>query len=210
MKTILCFGDSNTHGYNPQKSNQRYGKDIRWTGLLANLLDTQSIIEEGLNGRTTGFEDSIEPYRNGSQQLIPCLMSHSPIDLLIIMLGTNDTKERYHVSAEEIIYSFEELLQKALSYVHWNQQKTEILLVAPVPLQIRENHCEFSSHSVEKSIQLPHLIKELAKQYQVHFFDAATTISSLGSDGIHFSSKNHHDFAHALSQEIKQLLNIEF
>ena len=95
MKNILCFGDSNTWGYVPGTGN-RYPKQIRWTGLLQNLLgDSFFIIEEGLNGRTTVLDDPTRIAKNGMTYLRPCLDSQAPIDLVVMMLGTNDCKHRF-------------------------------------------------------------------------------------------------------------------
>ena len=94
MKEILCFGDSNTHGYMPGIGT-RYPADIRWSGRLGTLLgDGYHVVEEGMDGRTTAFEDEIQPYRSALGYIDPCLKSHAPLDLVIIMLGTNDTKTR--------------------------------------------------------------------------------------------------------------------
>ena len=93
MKHILCYGDSNTHGYIP--GGGRYDDDTRYTGILAKLLGSDyRIIEEGLNSRTSSFDDPFEPYKNGMDCLIPCLDSHKPLDLTILMLGSNDMKSR--------------------------------------------------------------------------------------------------------------------
>ena len=91
MKRILCFGDSNTYGYRPD-TGERYPEDIRWTGILKNRLRERGIeiIEEGLVGRTTVFEDSLRMGRRGIDYLVPLLESHAPIDKLVLMLGTND------------------------------------------------------------------------------------------------------------------------
>ena len=117
-KHIVCFGDSNTHGYCgdaadfdgvPQPGGtMRYSEASRWPMLLQKALGEEYlIIEEGLNGRTTVFED---PYRcgwTGASYIQPCLMSHKPVDLLILMLGTNDTKEWYGATAERICAGME-------------------------------------------------------------------------------------------------------
>lgn len=93
MTTILCYGDSNTYGYNPV-NGLRYPKDVRWTGVLQKLLGEQyAVIEEGCNGRTTVFEDIAEPWKAGLGYLKPCLNTHKPIDFVIMMLGSNDLKE---------------------------------------------------------------------------------------------------------------------
>jgi len=103
MKTILCYGDSNTWGYNPATGG-RFSRDKRWTRVLVQeLVDGYYVIEEGLNGRTTALSDPIEgPHKNGKEYLVPCLESHQPLDLVTIMLGTNDLKKRFSLSAFDI------------------------------------------------------------------------------------------------------------
>lgn len=102
MKTVLCYGDSNTYGYDPS-DGFRYPESVRWTCRLQKLLgDDYRIIEEGCNGRTTVFDDPIESWKNGRDYLKPCLNSHKPIDIVILMLGSNDLKETFHASAKQI------------------------------------------------------------------------------------------------------------
>ena len=110
MTTILCYGDSNTYGYNPV-NGLRYPKDVRWTGVLQKLLGEQyAVIEEGCNGRTTVFEDIAEPWKAGLGYLKPCLNTHKPIDFVIMMLGSNDLKRMFHASAKEIADGAEQLV----------------------------------------------------------------------------------------------------
>ena len=99
MWEILCYGDSNTWGYNPS-TKERYDRYERWTGILQFTLgDEYHVIEEGLNGRTTVWDEPIEgEYKNGKTYLVSCLESHKPLDLVIIMLGTNDLKKRFSVT----------------------------------------------------------------------------------------------------------------
>lgn len=103
MKTILCYGDSNTWGYSPA-TQDRYGRDERWTGVLRNEIgEGYLVIEKGLGGRTTVWDDPVEGrHKNGETYLLPCLESHQPIDLVIILLGTNDLKRRFCVGAFDI------------------------------------------------------------------------------------------------------------
>jgi lysophospholipase L1-like esterase len=100
--SVLCFGDSNTWGQKPDKSG-RYGVDVRWTGRLQKQLGEQySVIEEGLGSRTTDLEYGKKPGRNGKTYLQPCLESHNPLDLVVLMLGTNDLKIEFHRSAQDV------------------------------------------------------------------------------------------------------------
>ena len=112
---IVCFGDSNTHGYRASDDG-RYDEQERWTCLLQKQLgDGYLIIEEGLSGRTTCFSDPIHEGLSGLDYIYPCLMSHEPVDLLVIMLGTNDTKERFGASAACIALGLKRLIAKAAS-----------------------------------------------------------------------------------------------
>ena len=115
-KRILCIGDSNTWGYIPG-SGERYEKNVRWAGKLAQILgENYEVIEEGMNGRTTAFTDKIEPGTSALDYLYPCLISQFPLDYIIVMLGTNDTKTRYGVNIVEIGYGLDEVLP--VSYTH--------------------------------------------------------------------------------------------
>lgn len=101
MKSILCYGDSNTYGLMPD-SPDRYPRDVRWTGILQKKLgEDYYVIEEGLSGRTTLWDDPIEEHKNGKKYLLPCLDSHKPVDLVILMLGTNDLKTRFSLTPFE-------------------------------------------------------------------------------------------------------------
>jgi len=132
MKTIVCYGDSNTWGFNPA-AQDRFALEERWTGVLALELGTgYRVIEEGLNGRTTIWDDPIEEGRNGKTYLLPCLWSHQPIDLVTIMLGTNDLKERFAVSAYNIAAGAGVLVNLALKNgAGPNGGASQVLLLAP-------------------------------------------------------------------------------
>lgn len=92
MRHILCYGDSNTWGYTPG-TGERHAPDVRWTGVLRRLLgEGWEVLEEGMNGRTTVFDNPMSQGRNGSAYLLTCLETHKPLDLVILMLGTNDLR----------------------------------------------------------------------------------------------------------------------
>jgi lysophospholipase L1-like esterase len=111
LKRSLCYGDSNTWGFIPA-IGERYPYNIRWTGVLQSLLGPDfEVIEEGLNSRTTNIEDPNNIGRNGKKYLIPCLDSQFPLDVIILMLGTNDLKVRLNRSMQEIEAGVEELVQ---------------------------------------------------------------------------------------------------
>jgi lysophospholipase L1-like esterase len=113
MAVIVAFGDSNTWGYDPATAT-RFAPQVRWTGVMQRELGPDhSVIEEGLNGRTTVFDDPIEPDRRGADYLPPCLRSHAPLDLLIIALGCNDMKMRFSASPGDIADGAERLIEIA-------------------------------------------------------------------------------------------------
>ena len=142
-KHILCLGDSNTHGYCADPSDCadggiRFNESERWTRLLQNKLgDEYLVIEEGLSGRTTVFSDPLYEGLAAIDYITPCLKSHEMIDLLIIMLGTNDTKDRFYASAACIGIGMARLVKKAQSCECWGGKKPNILVVAP-PLSIKK------------------------------------------------------------------------
>lgn len=207
VKTVLCFGDSNTYGYVPGSGGERYGADVRWPRRLGALLgEAYEVVEEGLNGRTTAFDDRIEPYRCGLDAILPCIMSHAPVHLLIVMLGTNDTKDRYHVRAEEIGYGLEELVMKVAGYHQFRAQKPKMLLVAPVPLGDMSEGIEFSEASRQKSLRLSAVYAGVAQQFGCAFLDAGAVVPQLGCDNTHFTPEGHRLLAQALAPEVRRLL----
>ena len=122
MKNILFFGDSNTYGYKPDKSG-RYDYDVRWTGRIANLLGNEyNIIEEGLCGRTTIFPDAVRDARKGIDLIGVVVESHKPVDVIAIMLGTNDCKTEFHADAKTIAKEWRRL-QERLTRQQENMQR---------------------------------------------------------------------------------------
>lgn len=144
----------------------------RWPCRMAQLLgEGYEVVAEGLSGRTTVFSDYIEPYRAGIEQIVPIVQSHAP-DALVVMLGTNDTKTRYHVCAQEIGYGMEELLLRLRTACPFSPAP-KVVLVSPAPLRCKEG-IEFSPSSVEKS-------KELAPIYAGIAGASAAAISMQGN-----------------------------
>lgn len=191
----------------PGRPGERYDSKTRWPKRLGALLGEEyEVVEEGLNGRTTAFGDNIEPYRCGLDHILPCLLSHAPVDLLIVMLGVNDTKDRYHVRAEEIGYGLEELIMKAAGYYHFQERTPKILVVAPVPLGDMGDGIEFSELSRQKSRLLPGIFADTAGRFGCAFFDAGSVIHELGCDNIHFTPEDHRLLAQALEPLVRELI----
>ena len=134
-RTIVAFGDSNTHGY-CSETGGRFSEEERWPCLLEKYLGEEyRVMEEGLSGRTTVFEDPLFEGLSGLSYIFPCLMTHEPVDLLIIMLGTNDTKARFSCNGENISKGLERLVNKALSIKDAWRNGPRILIVAPAPIE---------------------------------------------------------------------------
>lgn len=202
--TLLCFGDSNTWGYHPDDKS-RYSRDCRYTGILQKRLGEQFlVIEEGLCGRTSGFTDGIKPYTNAMDYIIPCLLSHSPLDCVIVMLGTNELKTRFDSTPEEIAHSIQTLLKKIKQTLTATLQKpTKILLIAPASVDERIIvDPEFDISAVARSKKLPFLLDELAKKEHVEFLNADESNLLLGEDGCHLTEQAHQKLADAIYERI--------
>lgn len=203
MKHILCFGDSNTYGCIPYGG--RYDDNTRWTRLLANLLGSEYlVIEEGLNSRTSSFDDPFEPYRNAMDYIIPCLETHAPIDLTILMLGSNDMKEFFSPSVEKIADSLRHLTQLILEV-----SQAPVLLVSPIHLgdQMPDSPCApiFPPSSVEISHQLGTALKQVADELGVCFLNAADYAEPDPVDCVHLTPEGHQSLANAFYHKIIEL-----
>jgi lysophospholipase L1-like esterase len=207
MKTILCYGDSNTHGFNPE-NGERYPIDVRWTGRLQALLGPEyHVIEEGCNGRTTVFEDPQEGWKNGMSYLRPCLNSHKPIDLVILMLGSNDLKDVFHASAEEIAEGAAALVDVIREFTEEKQGfAPQILLMAPP--EIGEGitsspfRDRFREDAITRSREFPKYYKKVAEEHQCLFLNTAEYIRPSEVDSLHLSPESHAK----LAEEVYRIL----
>jgi lysophospholipase L1-like esterase len=202
-KVILCFGDSNTWGYNPE-NGERFGPEIRWTGILQAELGTgYSIVEEGLNARTTVFTDPVEGTRidrNGRNHLAVLLESHRPIDLVIVMLGLNDLKQRFAASAFDIAQGAGELVQIIqCSQSGQQNQAPDVLLIAPAPVKTLNVLAELFEGAIEKSRKLGQHYAWISQRKGCHFINAAEIVEYDPTDGIHLGVAGHATFGHHLA-----------
>lgn len=207
MKRILCFGDSNTYGYIPNGSG-RYGEEVRWTGLLQKQLASEAIvIEEGLCGRTTVFQDALRHGRRGVDILPVVLESHAPLDLVIVMLGTNDCKAVYGASAEVIGKGVEQLIGqiKALA------PQAKILVISPIRLGDdvwkSEYDPEFNKESVEVSKKLPTVYAKVAQKNGCMFLAASDFANPSPADQEHLDAEGHRALAKAIYSVIANTYN---
>jgi lysophospholipase L1-like esterase len=213
VKTIVCFGDSNTHGY-ISKGYGRFTEKERWTCLLQEYLgDGYAIKEEGLSGRTTVFEDPIEEGLNALPYMYPCLMSHEPVDLLIIMLGSNDVKQRYAASPQNIAGGMERLIKKAKNTKEaFRDGKPNILLMVPPAMEegygtIYVNG-EDGALCIQKSRALAALYEGVAKRQECHFLDAGAVegVTMNKIDFMHISLDGHKKLAEKLAELIPTIV----
>lgn len=214
-KRILCFGDSLTWGWVPVADGmptERFPRHRRWTGVLADQLgDGHVVIEEGLSARTTNIDDPTDPRLNGAAYLPSCLASHLPLDLVILMLGTNDTKANFNRTPLDIALGMSLLVTQVLTSaggVGTAYPAPQVLVMAP-PALAPTPHPWFQlifGGSQEKTAQLAQVYSAMASFVKVPFFDAGSVISTDGVDGVHFTEQNNHDLGVALSEQVRGLL----
>ena len=208
MKHILCYGDSNTWGFNPA-NGERFDRNTRWAGVLRNTLGSDyDIAEEGLNGRTTVFDDPTDDFRNGRAQLMPCLLSHRPLDLVIILLGTNDLKSRFGATPFDIAQGVATLARMVFqSQTGPGGRSPQVLLLAPPPVARFNNHYGPMFKGAEpKSRQLGEHYARVAQELGCEFLDTQRTITSSNLDGIHLEAGEHAKLGQAVAEKVRSIL----
>lgn len=211
MKRIVCFGDSNTWGYNA-KTMDRFPENTRWTSLLGKLLGSEyQIIEEGLCGRTSVADDPLFEGLNGYTYIHPCLMSHSPLELVIIMLGTNDTKERFNLTSYNIAQGIARLALKAKSTpVGEGGKPPKILVIAPPPIEKEYYHTEVGRSMGKgcdiKSERMSEYLLELLEFQKIEFLDTKGIIPMNNIDYMHLDEKGHKLLSKLVFDKIKSIL----
>ena len=207
MRTVLCYGDSNTWGSDPE-TGDRFAPDVRWPGVLARGLgEGFRVIEEGLPGRTTVRDDPIEgAHKNGRTYLRACLESHKPIDLVALMLGTNDLKERFGASASDIAQGAASLAEEILrSGCGPAGGAPAVLLISPPPVGRLTEMAEMFGGSAEKSARFAGHYRHFAGQSGCEFLDAGAVIASSDLDGIHFEADEHRKLGEAVAARIGEI-----
>jgi lysophospholipase L1-like esterase len=207
MPVIVAFGDSNTWGYDPATGG-RYPRAERWPSVLQRELGAQfEVIAEGLNGRTTVHDDPTEPYRSGADALPPCLMSHAPVDLVILALGCNDLKKRFSVSAFDIADGAARLIFLARAYGQGpDGHPPKILLVEPPPIAKLSDYAEMFEGGREKSVLLGQRYRDVAERDGVAFLDSGAVIRCSDLDGIHYAADQHELLGRAAAKAVRGAL----
>jgi lysophospholipase L1-like esterase len=214
QKSILCFGDSLTWGWIPVEDGsptRRYPYQERWTGAMAaHLGETYRIIEEGLSARTTSLDDPNDARLNGSAYLPAAIASHLPLDLVIVLLGTNDTKSYFRRTPYEIAMGMAKLvgqIQTGGGGIGTPYPPPKALVVAPPPLTDMP-HPYFQGMfegGLEKSKQLARQYRDMADFMKVDFLNAGDFITTDGCDGIHFTAQNNKDLGKVIADKVKEI-----
>lgn len=213
VKRIICFGDSNTYGYNPENGG-RYDENTRWPKLLAKRLGSEyEVFEEGQNGRTIANDDPWEGgTKCGMDYVLPMIESKKPVDLLVIMLGSNDLKKKFSLPAADIAGSLMTMLMKIKGYCRYfiGCPDLKILIVSPPALSEPLSESYFATFfdekdTVEKSKELAKWYKMVADQFGCEFVNATDKISAGSVDHLHLSPEGHAEMAGLIGDKILQI-----
>jgi len=214
MPVLLAFGDSNTHGTPPIRDLAVYGRfdrTTRWPSrMLAELGEEWELIEEGLPGRTAQFDDPVMgAHMNGQVGLKIALHSHGPIDVLVLMLGTNDVKARFGASPELITGGMAGLVDLALDpVVQARHGGFGILLICPPPV-LEQGPIAGQFHGGRaRSLALPELYHDLARARGCGFLDAGAVIAVSPVDGVHYEPETHAVLARAVAGAVLALQGV--
>lgn len=209
-KHIVCFGDSNTWGYDAAGGG-RFDEDTRWTQLLQRRLGrAYLVLEEGVSGRTTAFDDPRFEGLCGRRALPVAMMTHCPVDCLVVMLGTNDCKALFSASVRHINDGLRRLLHAVIHQRDVWAREARILVVAPMKMgmglyDVPDIFQEMGEGSVEKSLALPAAFEETARAFGCDYMDCNPYITPNSVDYMHFDAPSHARFAEALAQKLKEM-----
>ena len=212
-KRIICFGDSNTWGYDPV-TGERYDENTRWTMRMQKILgDEYQVIEEGQNGRTIACEDPWEwGNKKGMDYALPMVESHRPFDLLIIMLGSNDLKKKFNLPAGDIAGSLKTMLMHLKSFLKYKcNMNPKILIVSPVWLGENIGQSRFAEFfdgeaAVANSKRLAFWYEAAARLFECDFFDAASVAKAGTEDSLHLEAESHEALAEALAEKVRMII----
>lgn len=212
IRRILCYGDSNTWGYIP--TGGRYDEHTRWPMRMGELLGPDyAVIEEGFNGRTCVYDDPVEGgFKSGLQYLPPCLMSHNPLDVVIIMLGSNDTKRRFGLTPMTIGQSMMQLIRAAKLYgINAAGDPAHIIVTGPPRIldnlmETRHAEC-FGEQAIAVSRDLGPELHRVSKLMRVDFFDAAPYAEVSTLDAVHMTANGHLRLAEAMAEKVRSVFN---
>ncbi|MBN9028509.1 SGNH/GDSL hydrolase family protein [Rhizobium sp. YJ-22] len=213
MKTVLCYGDSLTWGYDAATLG-RHAFEDRWPSVLARALGPEvHVIAEGLNGRTTAYDDHLADCdRNGARILPTLLHSHDPIDLVILLLGANDMKPTICGTAFGAAQGVERLVELVRHHA-WSfesGEQPEILILSPPPICETANaaFAAMFAGGVEESDKLATLYRDLADELGCSFFDAGSVAKTTPLDGVHLDAENTRAIGRGIEPVVRMLLGL--
>ncbi len=215
MKRILCYGDSLTWGCMPIALRpdgsyivRRFPAEDRWPDVTAGLLGKDyRVIAEGQNGRTTMRDDPPDTDRNGKDSLLPCLTAHKPLDGVILMLGTNDLKTQFSLTAEEIAGGIRDLVRIILASGSGPGDSAPVILIVSPPLLGEK--IIFTGQFDEglgKSRQLAPAYRKVAEDTGCYFFEAGTVASTSAIDGVHMDAEDQRALGKALAGVVRGMV----
>ena len=209
-RTVLCFGDSNTHGTKPMPTLDgagRFGHEARWPSVMGQALGADfEVIAEGHPGRTTVHDDPMEgAYRSGVRVLPALLESHKPLDLVIVMLGTNDLKNCFHVSPADIAFCLDRLVRMIRAAGAGPEGGApDVIVTAPPPILEVGCLAEMFADGAAKSLGLAAAIRGMTERLDTGFIDAGQIIAVSPVDGIHFEAEAQVALGLAMAAAVRQ------
>jgi len=212
VKSILAFGDSLTWGFVAGKWT-RHAFDDRWPNVLAAGLGGKArVVEEGLNGRTTAYDDHTMPAEmNGARALPMLLKTHEPLDLVIIMLGTNDLKFAARCRAFDAALGMQRLVEIVQHHpFNSNYPPPQVLIMSPPALSETQDEwfSDLWSHALSESKLFAKHYARVAEEMKVHFFDAGSVAKTDPTDGGHLDAANTRSIGEALVPVVKGILGL--
>jgi len=221
-KRILCYGDSNTWGYKPVAA-VRYDENTRWPSRLQKLLGEEfRVIEAGLSGRTTVFDDPFDDFRNGAASLGYALLEADPVDLVILSLGTNDLKFTTAAASARGIASLISRIREITTRIpsdrvisaaaeQYTPKAPKILVISPIhihPEIERINPRTTFAGGHEKSLQFAAAFRQIAEASGAYFLDAAKVAYPSDDDGVHMTAEGHAALADAVAEVVREIFKI--
>lgn len=213
MKRILCYGDSNTWGYTPG-TGARYSQLVRWTGICQQLLGPEYLIlEDGLNGRTTAFDDYSDPWLNGYKSIGYSLVAQKPLDLIVVSLGTNDLKFTGASGSGRGLDALLKLIE-GFDYAYAASSKVfpqgvKILLVSPISLHPNAagQALEYGHlRNYEQSLKFSKFYGAIAQAHGIQWLDASAYAGASPIDNVHMDPESHAALARAIADKIREMV----
>jgi lysophospholipase L1-like esterase len=206
VPTILCFGDSNTWGYVPASDDERFARDVRWPGRLAQALGGHwEVVAEGLNGRTATLDSPVAEGRNGLRYLLPCLESHSPVDVVVIFLGTNDVADRFSLSAGDVAAAVGRLVRVVQrSELGPGRSAPQVLVICPPPFGSDDPELGFIQ-AAAKTEQLAARFAEMCAELGCELLNLDGVVAYSDLDGHHLDEAGHAALAQAVEDRLRAI-----